>query len=98
MTLLVILVAVLALIVLISWGKVNGFLAFLLVTIPAGFALGLGSAQVLAAVQKGLGDTLGSVTLVVVLGAMLGKLVAESGAAQQIAAALLGALGAHNIQ
>lgn len=98
MTLLVILVAVLALIVLISWGKVNAFLAFLLVTIPAGFALGLGAGQVLAAVQKGLGDTLGSVTLVVVLGAMLGKLVAESGAAQQIAAVLLGALGANNIQ
>jgi len=98
MTLLVIALAVLTLILLISWGKVNAFLAFLLVTIPAGFALGLGSAQVLAAVQKGLGDTLGSVTLVVVLGAMLGKLVAESGAAQQIAAALLSALGPRNIQ
>jgi Gnt-I system high-affinity gluconate transporter len=98
MTLLVILLAVLALIGLISWGKVNAFLAFLLVTIPAGFALGLAPAQVLAAVQKGLGDTLGSVALVVILGAMLGKLVAESGAAQQIAAALIGALGPKNIQ
>ena len=98
MTLLVILLAVLALILLISWGKVNAFLAFLLVTIPAGFALGLGSKQVLGAVQKGLGDTLGSVALVVVLGAMLGKLVAESGAAQQIAAALLGNRGAKGIQ
>ena len=98
MTLLVILLAVLALIGLISWGKVNAFLAFLLVTIPAGFALGLAPVQVLAAVQKGLGDTLGSVALVVILGAMLGKLVAESGAAQQIAAALIGALGPKNIQ
>jgi Gnt-I system high-affinity gluconate transporter len=98
MTLLVILLAVLALIGLISWGKVNAFLAFLLVTIPAGFALGLAPAQVLAAVQKGLGDTLGSVALIVILGAMLGKLVAESGAAQQIAAALIGALGPKNIQ
>ncbi len=98
MTLLIIGLAVLALIVLSSWGKVNPFLAFLLVTIPAGLALGLPPAQVLAAVQKGLGDTLGSVTLVVVLGAMLGKLVAESGAAQQIAAVLMGAFGAKNIQ
>jgi Gnt-I system high-affinity gluconate transporter len=98
MTLLVILLAVLALILLISWGKVNAFLAFLLVTIPAGFALGLGSKQVMGAVQKGLGDTLGSVALVVVLGAMLGKLVAESGAAQQIAATLLGNRGAKGIQ
>jgi Gnt-I system high-affinity gluconate transporter len=68
------------------------------VTIPAGLALGLSPTQVLAAVQKGLGDTLGSVALVVVLGAMLGKLVAESGAAQQIAAVLMGAFGAKNIQ
>ena len=98
MTLLIILLAVLSLIVLISWGRTNAFLAFLLVTIPAGLALGLGPGQVEAAVQKGLGDTLGSVTLVVVLGAMLGKLVAESGAAQQIAAALMGAFGLKNIQ
>ncbi|MGI4863741.1 MAG: gluconate:H+ symporter [Janthinobacterium lividum] len=98
MTLLVILLAVLALIVLISWGKVNAFLAFLLVTIPAGLALGLAPAQVLAAVQKGLGDTLGSITLVVVLGAMLGKLVADSGAAQQIAAALMGVFGTRHVQ
>ncbi|WP_133272264.1 gluconate:H+ symporter [Hymenobacter radiodurans] len=98
MTLLIILLTVLALIALINWGKVNAFLAFLLVTIPAGLALGLAPGQVLAAVQKGLGDTLGSVVLVVVLGAMLGKLVAESGAAQQIAAVLVGQLGAKNIQ
>ncbi|HEX8330854.1 MAG TPA: gluconate:H+ symporter [Hymenobacter sp.] len=98
MTLLIILLAVLALIVLNSWGKMNAFLAFLLVTIPAGLALGLSPPQVLAAVQKGLGDTLGSVAMVVVLGAMLGKLVAESGAAQQIAAVLMNAFGPKNIQ
>jgi len=98
MTLLIILLAVLALIALISWGKVDAFLAFLLVTLPVGFALGLDPKQVLGAVQKGLGDTLGSVALVVVLGAMLGKLVAESGAAQQIAAVLIGGFGTKNIQ
>ena len=98
MTLLIIGLAVLALIALSSWGKVNAFLSFLLVAIPAGLALGLPPGQVLAAVQKGLGDTLGSVALVVVLGAMLGKLVAESGAAQQIAATLMGAFGPKNIQ
>ncbi|GGF09572.1 gluconate:H+ symporter [Hymenobacter cavernae] len=98
MVLLVILLAVLALIALISWGKVNAFLAFLLITLPVGFALGLTSTQVLEAVQKGLGDTLGSVALVVVLGAMLGKLVAESGAAQQIATTMINAFGTNNIQ
>ena len=48
-----------------------------------------------AAVQKGLGDTLNSVTVV---GAMLCKQVAESGAAQQIVTALMGAFGLKNIQ
>ena len=93
MSLLIILLAVLALIGLISWGKVNAFLAFLLVTLPTGLALGLPPARLLAAVQRGLGDTLASVALVVVLGAMLGKLVAESGAARQIADALVGPFG-----
>ena len=50
-----------------------------------------------AAVQKGLGDTLNSVTVMVV-GAMLCKQVAESGAAQQIATALMGVFGLKNIQ
>ncbi len=98
MTLLVIALAVVALIVLVSWIKLNAFLAFLLVALPVGFALGLGPAQVLAATQKGLGDTLGSVVLVVVLGAILGKLVADSGAAQQIAATMLGRAGARHVQ
>jgi Gnt-I system high-affinity gluconate transporter len=35
-------------------------------------------------VNKGIGDTLGSLVIVIILGAMLGKLVAESGAAQRI--------------
>ncbi len=98
MALLVILLAVLALIGLISWGKVNAFLAFLLVTLPAGLALGLPPGRLLAAVYQGLGDTLGSVVVVIVLGAMLGKLVAESGAAQQIAAVMIRTFGTKNIQ
>ena len=98
MTLLVILLAVLALIGLISWGKVNAFLAFLLVTIPVGFALGLSPDRLMAAMYQGLGETLGSVVIIIVLGAMLGKLVAESGAAQQIAAVMIRAFGPQNIQ
>jgi Gnt-I system high-affinity gluconate transporter len=98
MTLLIVVLAVLALIGLISWGKVNAFLAFLLVTLGAGFALGLSPEELMAAIYKGLGDTLGSVLIVIVLGAMLGKIVAESGAAQQIAAVLIQAFGTRYIQ
>ena len=95
---LIILLAVLALIGLISWGKVQPFLAFLLVSLAAGFALGLPPARLLAAVYQGLGDALGSVVVIIVLGAMLGKLVADSGAAQQIATVMLEAFGLKYIQ
>ncbi len=98
MALIVIFLAVLALIGLINWGKVNAFLAFLLVALPVGFALGLPPDRLLAAVYQGLGDTLGSVVIIIVLGAMLGKLVAESGAAQQITAVMIRAFGTQHIQ
>lgn len=98
MALIVIFLAVLALIGLINWGKVNAFLAFLLVALPVGFTLGLPPDRLLAAVYQGLGDTLGSVVIIIVLGAMLGKLVAESGAAQQITAVMIRAFGTQHIQ
>jgi len=89
----VILLAVLGLIGLISLAKVNAFLAFLAVSLGVGLALGLAPNLLLAAISQGLGDTLGSVTGIIVLGAMLGKLVADSGAAQRITSVLTGSLG-----
>ena len=98
MTLLILLLAVLALIGLINWGKFNAFLAFLVVSLGVGFALGLGPAPLLAAIYQGLGETLGSVVIIIVLGAMLGKLVADSGAAQQMAAVIMDTFGSRHIQ
>jgi Gnt-I system high-affinity gluconate transporter len=90
---LVILLAIVALISLISFAKINAFLAFITVALGVGLALGIAPPQLLTAMYQGLGDTLGSVTIIIVLGAMLGKLVADSGAAQQITAVLTGSLG-----
>jgi Gnt-I system high-affinity gluconate transporter len=60
--------------------------------------LGIPFDKVTASVQKGLGDTLGSLALIIVLGAMLGKLVAETGAAQKIASVMMSAFGEKYIQ
>jgi Gnt-I system high-affinity gluconate transporter len=90
---LVILLAIVALVCLISFAKINAFLAFLAVALGVGLALGVAPATLLSAMYQGLGDTLGSVTIIIVLGAMLGKLVADSGAAQQITTVLTGSLG-----
>lgn len=93
MTVLVLFLAILGLVVLITWGKVHAFPAFLVVALVTGLALGIPPGKIAGSLQKGMGDTLGGLVMVIVLGAMLGKLVAASGAAQQISAGLTTALG-----
>jgi Gnt-I system high-affinity gluconate transporter len=91
--LVVIAVAIAALVVLVAWAKVHPFLAFILVSAAAALALGMPLADVPGAVRKGIGDILGALSIVIVSGAMLGKLVVESGAAQRIADTLVRAFG-----
>jgi len=98
MTFLVIFLCIAGLVLMITWGKINPFLAFLIVSIAAGLLLGIPFDQVVTSVQKGIGDTLGSLVIIIALGAMLGKLVADSGAAQKIAAVMMAAFGEKNIQ
>ncbi|HEY1870611.1 MAG TPA: gluconate:H+ symporter [Chitinophagaceae bacterium] len=97
MTLLILAICILFLILLITWGKVNPFLAFLVVSIIAALLLGMPLNKIAQSVNKGIGDTLGSLVIVIVLGAMLGKLVAESGAAQRIAHTLRDVFGYKNL-
>jgi len=77
-------ICILLLILLISWLKCNTFIAFIIVSILGGLILGLPIEKIPGSIQKGIGDTLGSLLMVLVFGAMIGKLVAESGAAQKI--------------
>ncbi|QEC52677.1 Gnt-I system high-affinity gluconate transporter [Anseongella ginsenosidimutans] len=85
MPLIILLAGITLLVILILWARLNAFLAFLLVSILVGLLLGLELPVVLAAIQKGMGDTLGGLVIIIGFGAILGKLVADSGAAQRIA-------------
>ena len=87
-----IIVALIILIVLILL-KVNAFLAFLISSIVAGFLSGLGVLEIIDAIEKGLGNTLGSLTIILGFGAVIGKIMAHSGAAKQIANWLVGLFG-----
>src|SRR3954466_1196426 len=97
MTLLILAFCIVCLILLITWGKVNPFLAFLVVSIVAALLLGMPITSIAQSVNKGIGDTLGSLVIIIVLGAMLGKLVATSGAAQKIAAVMKTFFGPKNV-
>lgn len=97
MTLFIVIASLGLLVLLITYWKVNSFIAFLLVSLFAGVCLGLPLPDIAKSIQKGLGDTLGSLVVILVLGAMLGKLVASSGAAKQISGTLIDLFGLKNI-
>jgi len=98
MSFLIIIVSLLLLVVLITYYKVDTFLSFILVSILAAILLGIPLGDIPAVVNKGIGNILGELTIVIVLGVMLGKLVADSGAAGKIASVMVGAFGTKNIQ
>jgi Gnt-I system high-affinity gluconate transporter len=97
MSLIIIVFCIALLILFITQFKINAFLAFLIISILAGLLLGIDPGKITAALQKGVGDMLGSLVIVVVCGAMLGKLAADSGAAQRIASGLMNLFGAKYI-
>lgn len=88
-----VLFSILLLVLLIVWAKVNPFIAFLLSAILAGFLLDIPVQHIAGSLQKGIGDLLGGLVVIIIMGAMLGKLVADSGAAQRISEFLMGIFG-----
>ena len=93
MSILIVILCIALLIVLITWGRFNAFLAFLIVALLAGWRLGIPLDQLTKSVKKGIGDMLGELVIIICLGAMLGKLVAESGSAQRISSTLIKTFG-----
>src|SRR3954470_24949971 len=84
--LLVAFAAIAVLVALITWRKLNAFVALLVASLLAGIGAGLAPLAALKAFQDGLGATLGGIAAVIALGAILGKLLAESGGAEVMAA------------
>ncbi len=89
MSFLILLIGILLLILLTTWAKLNAFLSFLLVSMGIGLANGMSIDAVTHAVQTGMGDLLGSLLVILVIGAMLGKLIADYGAAQRIVSSFM---------
>ncbi|MBQ4913004.1 gluconate transporter [Maribacter sp. MMG018] len=98
MPLFIVIVGILLLFLLVAKFKLNGFIAFILVSLFVGIAEGMEPVAVVESIQKGIGNILGFLVLILGLGAMLGKLVAESGAAQRITTKLVEKFGKKNIQ
>jgi Gnt-I system high-affinity gluconate transporter len=87
-----------ALQVFLSVKKVSPFLSLLIVALLNGLRLGMEPADLLKSVEKGVGSTLGGLALIICLGAILGKILEISGAAEQISSTLIKSFGQKNIQ
>lgn len=98
MPLVIVAVGIVALLILIMGLKLNTFISLIIVSFGVALALGMPVEQIVATIEAGLGGTLGHLALVFGLGAMLGKLIADSGGAQRIAMTLVNKFGEKNIQ
>ena len=81
--------AVLLLIALIARFKLHPLIALTSVSLSMGAVAGMPLAAAVKAFQDGVGNALGFIAIVVGIGTMLGKIMAESGAATRIATTLM---------
>ncbi len=91
------LLAVSALVVLIARLKLHPFIALVSVSLAMGVVAGMPPLAAVKAFQDGVGNVLGFIAIVVGLGTMLGKMMAESGAATRIATTLIDLFGERRV-
>ncbi len=77
------------LVVLIVWLKLHAFLALTIGALFVGVGSGIPLDKVTASYENGVGGVLGYVGVLIALGAMLGKLLADSGGADRLVETLL---------
>jgi GntP family gluconate:H+ symporter len=89
--------SVVVLILLIALVKLNPFLSLLTVSLALAVATGMRLETVVGSFETGTGNTLGHIAIVVGLGTMLGKMMAESGASDRIAETLIQLFGERHV-
>lgn len=82
----------LLLLLIIRW-KVHAFVAMMLVSLLVALATGMPVGEIIPTLIAGMGGTLGSVAILVALGAMLGRMIEVSGGASQLAGRFTHILG-----
>jgi len=92
------LVAIAVLIAMITRLRIHPFIALIVVSGFLGLISGMPLPEIVKSFQNGFGDVMGFVGIVLGLGTMLGKLMAESGGADRIAQTLMNAFGKSRVQ
>ncbi len=95
---LILVLGIALLLTLILKFKINTFVTLILVSIIVAFALGMNPAGIAAAIQNGIGGTLGELVVVFGFGSMIGRLVSDSGGSYRIAKTLIAKFGRKRLQ
>jgi len=98
MSLIIVVLGICLLLFLILGVKFNSFLSFVIVSLVVALAEGMPLDKAVVSIENGIGNTLAFILMILCFGAMLGKLVSESGAAQKITSQLVKSFGVKNIQ
>ncbi|APB71730.1 permease DsdX [Paenibacillus polymyxa] len=91
------LISIIGLILLIAKVKMNPFVALIVGAVFMGLIAGMPLKSIVTAYQEGVASVLGFIAIVLGLGTMLGKLMAESGGAEQIAKTMVRVFGEKNV-
>ncbi len=84
------LIGIVVIVVLITALKAHPFLALMIGALASGVVAGMGVGQTLSSFTTGFGSTMGSVGVLIALGSIYGKLLADSGGADRIVDTLVG--------
>ncbi|MFD4971888.1 gluconate:H+ symporter [Streptomyces sp. NPDC058424] len=98
MPLVVVGISVLVLLFLMTKLRLNGFASLLLVAVGVALVRGIPVADIPDILSKGIGGQIGDTMLTIGLGAMVGRVMGDSGAAQRIATKLLAVCGPRWVQ
>ena len=90
-------IGVVLVVVLITWLRMAAFIALAAGSLFVGLAARMPPADIPRAFQQGVGDTLGFTAMVIGLGTVIGKLLAESGGAVVVSRALVRAMGERRV-
>lgn len=91
-------IGVALLLVLMMVCKLNAFISLIIVSLAVGVLEGMTPIEAVESIETGLGSTLGHLTMIIIFGGILGKLMTDSGGAQRIATTMINAFGEKRTQ
>lgn len=93
MLLMIAVLGVVLLLLMVIKAKIQPFVALLVVSLLVALASGIPTGEVMKVMTAGMSGVLGSVTIIIGLGAMLGRMIEHSGGAESLAQRFSKALG-----